>query len=545
MRRAITGLYRVPPEVWKVTCSKHQSWLSPIYGYACAIGIALLMYNVSSLAASQSVGPETAPSSASLVLHPLTVVTHHVWEVGGGQIHYTAVASKIILRDFDDKPTASMFYISYTKDGANPDARPVTFVYDGGPGVTSTGLEMVGFGPKLVVTTNAAHTPPAPYKIIDNPYSLLNKTDLVFIEEVGAGYSRLLGDAKISQFAGVDQDAESFEQFITRYLNKYKRWNSPKYLMGNSYGTTRDAVLADDLQEAGIDLQGVILISTVLNFQTLEFSPGNDLPYILFLPTYAAIAHYHHALTGEFQSESLQKLLNTVQSFATGEYAHFLLLGDMGSSEEQADVAQKLSEYTGLSEQFIRYSNFRVNESAFRKELLRSRNLGVGRTDGRFVGPDYDQAATEASHDPLDSAISGPYTASMNYLLVNVLHYNIPTELWRSSCYAICHWDWSRTKRFRGVSGGFSQGYADVSIDLRRAMIDNPQLKLFVAYGYYDLACPYFAAWYDYDHLNIGSLQKNITMKGYHSGHVMYLRPQTHAHIYKDLENFYASSIGG
>lgn len=509
-----------------------------------AIGLIVVAFSSPSFAATGNAAATKATANSEL--KPLTVTTHHTWQVGKQQIHFTAVASKIILRDPDGKPTASMFYISYTKDGANPNRRPITFVYDGGPGAASTGLEMVGFGPKLVLTTNAAHTPPAPYKIIDNPYSLLNKTDMVFIEEVGAGYSRLLDGAKISQFAGLDQDASSFEQFITRYLNKYKRWNSPKYLMGNSYGTTRDAVLADDLQEAGIDLRGVVLISTVLNFQTLEFHSGNDLPYILFLPTYAALAHYHHALSAKFESEPVKKYVQAVQAFATGEYAHFLLLGDSATSEERADVAQKLSQYTGLGEQFIRYSNFRISETAFRKELLRSKNLVVGRTDGRFVGMDYDQAASNPGYDPLDSAISGPYTASMNYLLVNVLHYDVPGDLWSGSCSSVypgCrHWDWKRVKRFRGEYGGFGQGYADVSVDLRQAMIDNPQLKLFVAYGYYDLACPYFAALYDYDHLNIGDLQKNITIKGYHSGHVMYLRPQTHAYIYKDLENFYASS---
>lgn len=518
---------------------------SPVPKWVIAVvGLCALIFSVTSPAAVNDTLSGAGKHDAS-GFHPLTVTTDHVWKVGGKQLDYTAVAGQIVLRDFNGKPAASVFYISYTKDGEDPDKRPITFVYDGGPGATSTGLEMVGFGPKLVVTANAAHTPPAPYRIIDNPYSLLNVTDMVFIEEVGAGYSRLLGDAKISQFAGIDEDAESFEQFITRYLSKYKRWNSPKYLMGNSYGTTRDAVLADDLQEAGIDLRGVVLISTVLNFQTLEFHPGNDLPYILFLPTYAAIAHYHHALNAQLESEPVEQYVKTVQSFATGEYAHFLLLGDGASDEEKADVAKKLSEYTGLGEQFIRYNNFRITEAAFRKELLRSQDEVVGRTDARFIGPDYDQAAADAGHDPLDSAISGPYTASMNYLLVNVLHYVIPTELWRSSCYSICHWDWQRKKRFGRNRFGFNQGFADVTGDLRRAMINNPQLKLFVAYGYYDLACPYFAALYDYDHLNISpELQKNITIKGYHSGHVMYLRPETHAHIYTDLEDFYMASVG-
>lgn len=504
--------------------------------HAGCLSIGLLALSLASACHATAGSMSTsAPSAQS----QYTATTSHSIKLGHEEIHYTAVASKIILHDKNNKPTASMSYIAYTKKGAKESGRPITFIYGGGPGSTSTGLQVVGFGPKLVITTDHAHTPPAPYKIVDNPYSLLNVTDMVFVEEVSTGYGRLLGDSKISQFAGVDEDAEAFKQFIVRYLNKYKRWNSPKYIMGNSYGTTRDAVLANDLQEAGIDLQGVVLISTVLNFQTLEFHSGNDLPYILYLPTYAAIAKYHHALSKQFESEPLKQFLDEVQAFAMGEYAHFLLEGNLASKQEEQRVAQKVSQYTGLSEQYIRYSNFRIAQSSFRKELLRSRNEVVGRTDGRFVGTDYDQATDRAEYDPLDTAVGGPYTASMNYLLREFLHYDVP-GLWKGSCYATCHWNWLRVPK-RGHYG-FRQGYADVSTDLRQAMIDNPQLKLFVTCGYYDLATAYFAAMYTYAHLDVGDLQKNITMKCYPSGHVMYLHPKTHAHMYNDLVDFYHSS---
>jgi carboxypeptidase C (cathepsin A) len=466
-------------------------------------------------------------------------ITQHTARMGSATIHYTAVASRIILRDDAGKPTASMSFIAYTQNGVPEAQRPVTFVWGGGPGSTSTGLQVVGFGPKLVVTADAAHTPAAPYRIIDNPYSLLNVTDLVFIEEVGTGFGRLLNGSKISQFAGVDQDAQAFTQAIVRYLNAYARWNSPKYIMGNSYGTTRDAVVAHDLQEAGVDLKGVILISTVLNFQTLEFNPGNDLPYILFLPTYAALARYHHALDASLESQPLQQFLEEVQSFATGEYAHLLLAGDDATDQERESVAARMAKYTGLDARYIRYSDFRVRPSFFRKQLLLARGQVVGRTDGRFLGMDYDRVTGDAEYDPLDEAIGGPYTAAMSDLLHNFLHYD-SGDIFRSSCYAVCHWDWHRVSERHEY--GFNQGYADVTEDLREAMINNPKLKLFVSCGYYDLATPYFAALYTYAHLHVGELRKNITMKCYDSGHVSYLRPQTHEHMYRDLVSFYHTS---
>lgn len=481
-------------------------------------------------------GTKAQESSAE---NPPSSITQHVVKMGGQTIHYTAVAGKIILRDDAGQPTASMSYIAYTENEVPQEQRPVTFVWGGGPGSTSTGLQVVGFGPKLVMTTNAAHTPPAPYKIVDNPYSLLNVTDLVFLEEVDTGYGRLLNHSSISQFAGVDQDAAAFTQAIIRYLSANNRWNSPKYLMGNSYGTTRDAVVANDLQDAGVDLTGVILISTVLNFETLGFNPGNDLPYVLYLSTYAALAQYHHALAPDLESEPLAQLLHQVESFATGEYAQLLLAGDDASAEQRQSVAQKMAQYTGLSVDYIEHSNFRVRPSSFRQELLRSRDQVIGRMDGRFLGMDYDQVAGTAEYDPLEPGIGGPYTAAINYLMHNFLHYDT-TDIYRSSCYAVCRWDWHRLRARRDYS--FNQGYADVSVDLREAMINNPQLKLFVSCGYYDLATPYFAALYTYAHLNVGDLRKNITIKCYPSGHVSYLQPETHAHMYDDLETFYRTS---
>jgi carboxypeptidase C (cathepsin A) len=493
--------------------------------------MASLAYGAAGKAASM---PQSAAAS------PEASTTQHTVKMGNETIRYTAVASKIILRDDANRPIASMSYIAYTEDGVPQEQRPVTFIWGGGPGSTSSGLQVVGFGPKLVTTTDAAHTPPAPYKIQDNPYSLLNVTDLVYIEEVDTGYGRLLNGSKISQFAGVDEDGRAFTQAIVRYLGRNNRWNSPKYIMGNSYGTTRDAVVAHDLEEAGVDLKGVVLISTVLNFQTLEFGPGNDMPYIMFLPTYAAIAHYHHALAANLQAQPLEQFLGKVQSFATGEYARLLMEGDDASAEEQQRVATQMAQYTGLSEQYIRYANFRVSQPYFRKQLLLDRDQVVGRTDARFLGMDYDQGTANAEYDPLDQAIGGPYTTAMNYLLRNFLHYEDGTDLFRSSCYGVCRWDWHRLDRRGGY--GFDQGFADVSGDLREAMIGNPQLKLFVSCGYYDLATPYFAALYTYAHLNVGNLRKNITIKCYRSGHVSYLEPDTHAHMYGDLEAFYHTS---
>lgn len=489
------------------------------------------------LAAAVAPALAAAAQAPAAVTTGFPVTTSHVLHLDGHALRYTAVAGTITLRDEQGRPTARMFYISYTKDGANESRRPITFIYGGGPGATSTGLQMVGFGPKRVITTNAAHTPGAPYRIVDNKYTLLDATDMVYVEEVDTGFSRLENGTNLSRFAGVDEDAESFKQFIVRYLDKYRRWNSPKYLMGNSYGTTRSAVLVNDLQQAGADFTGVVFISTVLDFQTIAFGPGNDLPYILYLPTYTAVAWYHHALAPDMQSQPLAKLLSQVQKFALGEYAQFLREGSDASAAEKADVTQKLAAYTGLSRQYIGYSNYRVRPTFFRKELLRSRNEVVGRMGGRFKGMDYDQASSGAEYDPIDPAIGGAYTASMNYYLRRDLHY-AGSEVWRmESPNAFRIWDWRKHAHRRG---GFGQGYVDVARDLRRAMINNPDLKIFVACGYYDLATPYFAVFYTLNHLNVGHLSGNITTKCFESGHVMYLRPQSLVKIHKDLEGFYS-----
>lgn len=502
-----------------------------------AIGVAVAI--IAGIFGAGSLAHGATSTKSSSTIPNATVTTRHSLRLGRRIIHYTAVAGKITLRDGNNQPTARMFYIAYTQDRATESTRPITFIYGGGPGATSTGLQMVGFGPKRVITANAAHTPPAPYKIVDNDYTLLNATDMVYVEEVGTGFSRLADNATLSKFAGVDEDAKAFEQFIIRYLDKYKRWNSPKYLMGNSYGTTRSAVLVNDLQSAGVDFRGVILISTVLDFETIAFGRGNDLPYVLYLPTYAAVAWYHHALSQELESEPLGKVLSQVQDFAVRKYSQFLLQGTAAGNQEKNDVLRKLSAYTGLSQQYIQYSNYRVRPTAFRKQLLRSRDQVIGRMGGRFTGKDYDQVTDDAEYDPIDPAIGGAYTASMNYYLRHDLHYT-GSAIWRmedSKAFRI--WDWRKN---RHGQASFNQGYVDVAYNLRQAMIDNPHLKIFVACGYYDLATPYYAVVYTLNHLRIGGLQKNITRKCYKSGHVMYLRPKSLVKIHKDLEAFYAST---
>jgi carboxypeptidase C (cathepsin A) len=498
----------------------------------CGVSILMLSFGIYNSAKAETEITSTPQKDS---------ITKHTLKLGGQAIHYTAVAGTITLRDKEDKPIASMFYISYAKNNVKDEAnRPVTFVYGGGPGATSTGLQMVGFGPKRVITTNAAHTPPAPYKIVDNQYSLLDATDLVYVEEVDTGFSRTLNGEKLKHFTGVNEDAESFAQFIKRYLTKYNRWNSPKFLMGNSYGTTRSAALVHDLQKSGVDFSGVVFISTVLNFETLAFHDGNDLPYILYLPTYAAVARYHHALKKPYQTEKLGKFLSKVQDFALHEYAPFLLEGNAANKKTTRDALNKLSQYTGLAKQYIKQSDYRVRPSEFRKELLRGRDLVVGRMGGRFVGKDYDQSSSRAEYDPINPAIGGAYTASMNHYLHHSLHYG-KNRIWQmESENAFKLWDWHTGER---QGGSFNQGFADVATDLRQAMIDNPDLKIFVAHGYYDFATPYFAADYTFNHLNIGNLQRNITSKYYKSGHVMYLKKKALVKMHGDLEKFYRNSL--
>jgi carboxypeptidase C (cathepsin A) len=463
-------------------------------------------------------------------------VTHHVLTLRGQRIPYTARAGTIELHDpKTNAVTARMFYVAYTKEGANPSTRPLTFFYNGGPGSSTIWLHMGSVGPVRVRVVNGAPTGPAPYHLLQNQDSILDRTDEVFVDAPDTGYSRIIGAGKPDDFFGVDQDGRAFTQFIERYITKFSRWNSPKFLFGESYGTTRDCVLVDDLQKAGVEMSGVVLQSSILNFNLgglLGGDPiaGGDWGYVLYLPTEAATAWYHHKANTRL---GLAAFLNEVQQFAGTTYLRDLARGASLSPAEFNGVVARLHDYLGLSESYIRDSNLRINYPRYEKQLLRSENTIVGRYDSRYQTFDIDQMANEPSWDPSDVGITGAYVAALQQYMHGVLHYNPPIP-YRTEINVFNEWDWKHNG---------DDPPTNVTPDLAEAMSTNPHLHVFSANGYYDFATPYFETEYTLDHLGIApSLQKNITFGNYPSGHMLYLNPQTLAAYRSDLEKWYSST---
>ncbi|MDQ2681180.1 MAG: peptidase S10 [Candidatus Eremiobacteraeota bacterium] len=482
--------------------------------------------------------PSPSPSVIHLPNAP-DAVTQHTIALDGKSYAYTARAGTITLRTQDDQPTARVFYTAYTvNDGGAPGTRPITFLYNGGPGSSTMWLHMGSFAPVRVETANGTITGPAPYRIVPNSYSLLDKSDLIFIDMPDSGFGRIIGVGKPKDFFGVDQDVKAFGQFIQRYITKFGRWNSPKFLYGESYGTTRSAALVDYLQNAGISMNGVVLQSTILNFGVDQSDiGGNDWQYILDLPTETATAWYHHALPSA--PASLQALLPTVQTFAMGEYADALAKGSNLSRSEYDDVVAKLHQYSGVSTQFIRNSNLRFPYSRFENQLFRNTGKMVGRLDGRFQTYTTDRLNDQPPWDPTDAAIDSPFTTTINQYLREDLKYTTSLP-YRANIYGIIYqngssWDF----KHRG------NPTTNVVPDLSEAMTYNPKLQIFAANGYYDFATPYFETVYTLDHLRIEpSLRKNITYGFYESGHMIYLEPQALKQLHYDLERWYAGALG-
>ena len=464
-------------------------------------------------------------------------VTHHSVSVDGTSIKYTATAGTLLIRDDKDEPTASMFYVAYTRDGADAEHRPVTFLYNGGPGSASIWLHMGSVGPKRVVTADAQPTADAPYQLVDNEYSLLDKTDLVFIDAIGTGYSHAVGKSEDKDFWGVDQDGHAFAKFIERYLSKNGRWNSPKYLMGESYGTTRSALLSNMLTRDGVALNGVILVSSILDFATESFNVGNDLPFITNLPTYAAVAYYHDKLKPK--PADFKAFIQQVRDFANGEYADALMKGDRLDAATQADVLKKLSQYSGLSEKYLLETRLRINCFRFMKELTRDEGHTVGRLDARYTGIDYDNAGEGPDFDPADAYIAGPYSAAFHSYVNGELGY-APDRVYKLSADGTGRaWDWKHRNGFNP----WWPGSLDVAEDLRQAMSQNPHLKVFVANGWYDLATPFGGSEYTFDHMGLDpSLRGNVQFGYYESGHMIYLHVPALKAMKADLAKFYDAS---
>ena len=478
-----------------------------------------------------------------------SVVTSHSLQLGGRAISYKATAGKLLIRDDKGKPDASMFYVAYTADGEkDPSRRPVTFLYNGGPGSASIWLHMGSYGPVRVVTSSPDATAPAPYRIEQNPDSLLDKSDLVFVDAIGTGYSKgLIKDDKDGKpdkdtvdnpnkrFWGTDPDIDAFGRFIARYITVNKRWNSPKFLFGESYGTPRSAGLSKYLEEKGIALNGVVLLSSILNYGSRLPALDND--YINLLPSYAAIAWYHNKIANK--SATLEPFLTEVRAFARGDYTVALAKGqDLGDAERNA-IADRMSKYTGLSVAYLKEANLRVSQPRFRKELLRDERRTLGRYDGRFEGIDMDSAGETPETDPADTAIRGAFTAAFNDYIVRELNYVSDVPYQPSGNNTNRDWDFKHNLR-----GQFRPVPIPITVpDLSEAMRTNPHLKVMSANGWFDLATPFFATEYDLAHMDIDpKLRNNLTFTYYPSGHMVYLNLEAAKQFKADLAKFYDSA---
>ena len=510
--------------------------------------------------------PEVTPQAP-----PPDSTTEHTLALGGQTIAYRAVAGTItvgyndsydamlgldgkVLPDSGMNPldqakpeewpaTSRMFYTAYFKKDAAPGTRPVMFLYNGGPGSATMWLHMGSFGPKRVVTPDTEHQTAAPYTIVDNPYSLLDVTDLVFIDAPGTGFSRIMGKDKEKAFWGVDQDAGAFERFIRRFLTKYDRWNSPKYLFGESYGTPRSAVLSAALHN--VDLNGVVLLSAILSFDNSidgpKANPGVDQAYEVGLPTFAATAFYHHKLPE--QPAALAPFLTEVEGFALGEYATALLQGAALPDAQRNAIAEKLHNYTGLPTDYILKANLRVTGGMFSKELQDAEGITTGRLDARYKGPDLDRLSEEAEYDPQSQAISSAYTAAINDYMRTDLKYG-RDQTYKPGAYMdpTFTWDMKHTPPGAQVDGSGLNVMPDLAFTLK----SNPKMKVLLAGGYYDLATPYYEGKFEMQHLQIPQkLQANISYKYYEAGHMVYVNGNVLKQFHDDVASFVRGTENG
>jgi carboxypeptidase C (cathepsin A) len=470
-----------------------------------------------------------------------SAVTHHVAQTHAGAMKYTATAGTLTIRDDEGKPIASVFYTAYTADGVKDyHHRPVTFFYNGGPGSSTLWLHMGSFAPERVQTASPEYIKPAPYAFGTNPETLLDKTDLVFVDAIGTGYSRALGDKKDKDFWGVDQDADGFARAVIRYVTKTARWNSPKFLFGESYGTTRSGALAYQLQDRGMALNGVVLLSSIMNYGIRQ--PGFDQIYLNYLPSYAATAWYHHKLANP--PADVATVVQQAREFAAGPYAQALAQGSALSPDARNQIAAQMAALTGLSPQFILASNLRVDLGRFEKELLRDQRLTLGRYDSRYTGVDTDAAGERPEFDASDQAISGAFIASFSDYVQRDLHFTTDMP-YRVSAYGLDGFRWDFTHKAPGGGGGRgAQTSPDVAIDLSAAMRTNPYLRVLSLNGYYDMATPFFGTEYDLTHMQLQPEQaRNLSFRYYPSGHMAYLNPDALAAMHRDLAAFYDGAV--
>ncbi|MFZ0684436.1 MAG: peptidase S10 [Terriglobales bacterium] len=455
------------------------------------------------------------------------VITHHQIALNGKTLSYTATTGRLPIKRGDGKIEAEMFFVAYTLDGQEAARRPLTFSFNGGPGSASVWLHMGALGPKRVVLQSNGFMPAAPYRLEDNPDTLLDRSDIVMIDAMATGYSRAATAELTKKFLGVKGDVQAFGEFIRLYLSRYERWSSPLFLLGESYGTTRAAGIAGYLADHGIAFNGVTLLSMAVDFQTLEWNKSNDLPYELLVPTFNMIAGYHHKLASDL-TQDVAKTREEVVHWSANEYALALAKGDALTPEEHRKIVEQLSRYIGLKPEVIEAHDLRIDVPTFTRELLLDQKLITGRLDGRFTSPN---PGVERGYDPTSGAILPPYTSTFNNYLRTELNYKSDTP-YRVFAYdqpGFQSWEW----------GNAVEGFPSTAGGLRSAMIKNPYMKVLVMEGYYDLATPFTAANWTMDHLDLGTqYRQNISYGTYNSGHMVYVDRAEHDKMKKDLVDF-------
>jgi carboxypeptidase C (cathepsin A) len=477
---------------------------------------------------SQPVSNEPEKDKAVSVTAGTESVVKHSISFKGGKLSYTTTAGYLGIRNDTGKVIAKVFYTYYQKDNEKVENRPIVFCFNGGPGSSSVWLHMGGLAPRRVLLDDEGKAPNPPYTIVDNEYTWLDKADLVFIDPVSTGYSRPAPGEKPSQFHGYVEDLSSVGAFINHFLSKQQRWASAKFLAGESYGTTRAAGLSKYLQDRyRIYLNGIILISAVLNFGSNDYYVGNDLPRALYIPSFTAAAWYHKKLAPALQAD-LQKTLRESEAFALGEYAGALLKGGWLSESEKEKVAEKMSYYTGLSKTYCLQSNLRVTEDRFYKELRRADGLTIGRLDARFTGRDLEDGGESVSFDPSFSNIDGPFTATMNDYFQRELKFTTNDDY--NIFGNVRPWNYNNVQN----------QFLNVAESLRDAMSKNPSLKVYLGGGFYDFATPYFTAQYDLEHMFLRPEQRNrVRTHWYESGHMYYIHKPSLIQFKKDMDAFF------
>ncbi|MCL4847382.1 MAG: peptidase S10 [Acidobacteria bacterium] len=458
--------------------------------------------------------------------------TSHVMRLDGRELKYTATAATVPIRLDDGEIAARMFFVAYTKDGEDVGRRPISFLFNGGPGSASVWLHMGSYGPKIAKMADEGFQPPPPYELVDNPYSLLDVSDLVFVDAIDTGYSRVMPGVDNRQFHGQDGDIRAFGEFVAEYLRVYDRYPSPKFLIGESYGSIRAAGLAQELQSRhGIELNGVALLSALLTYQTLSPGPNNDIAYAAQIQTFAATAWYHKKLPADLQGRTIKEVVDEARAFAFGDYVLALTKGNTLTDVERSAMAEKLARYTGLSPNYILLANLRVDSGRFRKELLRDRRLVVGRLDGRFTALDADAAGERQEFDPSNVALAGPYVATFRHYVKNTLKWE--SDLHYPTSGNVRPWSYVQNR------------YMDMTDALRQTMAKNPFLKVFVICGYYDMATYVGGIEFNLTHMAYErQIADRVSFGYYEGGHMMYIRPSAHAALKKDTAAFIQSASG-